>query len=41
MGRVVYVQGNGHLAMGLISDGVYWYHKDENDGHLIGTFPVQ
>lgn len=40
-GRVVYVQGNGHLAMGLISDGVYWYHMDENDGHLIGTFPVQ
>lgn len=36
--RVVYMQGNGHVAKGLIYDGVYYYHMDETDGHLIGTF---
>ena len=39
-GRVVYVQGNGHLAKGLISDGVYWYQMDDTDGHFIGKFLV-
>lgn len=40
-GRTVYVQGDGHLARGLISDGVYWYLMDEEDGHLIGMFNVE
>lgn len=37
-GRMVYVQGDGHLARGLITDGLYWYHMDEEDGHLLGQF---
>lgn len=40
LGRTVYLQGNGHAAVGLISDGVYFYEMDANDGHLIGMFPV-
>lgn len=37
-GRMVYAQGDGHLARGLITDGLYWYHMDEADGHLLGKF---
>lgn len=37
-GRVVYFQGDGTLARGVISDGTKYYQMDENDGHLIGTF---
>lgn len=37
-GRMVYAQGDGHLAKGLITDGLYWYHMDETDGHLLGKF---
>lgn len=40
-GRLVYVKGDGHLAVGWISDGLYWYLMDENDGHLLETTPVQ
>ncbi len=37
-GRVVYYHWNGMVARGLISDGVWYYHMDEGDGHLIGQF---
>lgn len=36
--RLVYFQGNGTLARGLITDGVNYYQMDENDGHCIGIF---
>mgnify|MGYP003559685566 CR=1 FL=1 len=39
-GRLVYFQGDGKLARGLITDGENYYQMDENDGHCIGIFPV-
>lgn len=38
-GRTVYYHWNGMVARGLIQnwDGTY-YHMDETDGHLLGTF---
>lgn len=37
-GRLVYFQGDGTLARGVISDGNTNYEMDETDGHLIRTF---
>lgn len=37
-GRVVFYHWNGMVARGLITDGVTYYHMDETDGHLIGSF---
>jgi len=37
-GRTVYYHWNGMVARGLISDGVYYYSMDMNDGHLLGKF---
>ncbi len=37
-GRVVFYHWNGMVARGLISDGVWYYHMDETDGHLLGQF---
>ncbi len=37
-GRVVFYHWNGMVARGLISDGVWYYHMDETDGHLLGRF---
>ncbi len=39
-GRVVFYHWNGMIARGLITDGVWYYHMDETDGHLLGQFPV-
>lgn len=39
-GRLVYFQGDGKLARGLISDGTTYYQMDETDGHYLGQFPV-
>lgn len=39
-GRLVYFQGDGKLAKGLITDGVTYYQMDQIDGHCIGQFPV-
>lgn len=36
--RLVYFQGDGTLARGVINDGTTYYLMDENDGHLLGTF---
>lgn len=40
-GRMVYFQGDGKLARGVISDGANYYQMDETDGHLVGMFPVE
>ena len=40
-GRVVFYHWNGMVARGLITDGVYYYHMDETDGHYLGQFPVE
>ena len=40
-GRLVYFQGDGKLARGLISDGTSYYQMDEMDGHCVAQFPVQ
>ena len=37
-GRLVFFHWNGMIARGLISDGVWYYHMDETDGHLLGKF---
>ena len=37
-GRLVYLQGDGTVAKGVISDGVHNYRMDENDGHCIEIF---
>lgn len=37
-GREVYYYWNGMVARGLISDGTYYYHMDETDGHFLGKF---
>ncbi len=37
-GRVVFYHWNGMIARGLITDGVWYYHMDETDGHLLGKF---
>lgn len=37
-GRMVYFQGDGKLAKGVIFDGTTYYHMDETDGHLLDTF---
>ena len=37
-GRLVYFQGDGTLARGLITDGVNYYQMDEEDGHCVGIF---
>ena len=38
-GRMVYFHWNGMVARGLIQDGNgLYYHMDETDGHLLGTF---
>ncbi len=39
-GRVVFYHWNGMIARGLITDGTWYYHMDETDGHLLGQFPV-
>ncbi len=39
-GRQVYFHWNGMIARGLITDGTYYYHMDEADGHLLGKFLV-
>ena len=40
-GRVVFYHWNGMVARGLISDGVYYYNMDADDGHYLGQFPVR
>lgn len=37
-GRVVYYHWNGMAARGLISDGLWYYSMDINDGHYLGRF---
>lgn len=37
-GRLIYFQGDGTLARGIIHDGTTNYEMDEVDGHLIRTF---
>ena len=37
-GRVVYYHWNGMAARGLISDGLWYYNMDANDGHYLGRF---
>lgn len=37
-GRVVYYHWNGMAARGLISDGLWYYSMDTNDGHYLGRF---
>ncbi|GHU42988.1 hypothetical protein FACS1894111_07800 [Clostridia bacterium] len=37
-GRQVFYHWNGMVARGLITDGVWYYHMDEKDGHLRGQF---
>ena len=37
-GRVVYYHWNGMAARGLISDGLWYYNMDTNDGHYLGRF---
>lgn len=36
--KVVYYHWNGMVARGLISDGFWYYHMDEKDGHYLGRF---
>lgn len=37
-GRMVFFHWNGMVARGLITDGVWFYHMDEKDGHFLGKF---
>ena len=37
-GRLVYFQGDGRLARGLITDGTWYYNMDPTDGHCLGMF---
>lgn len=37
-GRVVFYHWNGMVARGLISDGIWYYHMNETDGHYMGKF---
>lgn len=37
-GRLVYFQGDGKLARGLITDGTWYYNMDLTDGHCLGMF---
>ena len=39
-GRLVYFQGDGKLARGVINDGVNVYQMDANDGHCLGQWPI-
>ncbi len=39
-GRQVFYHWNGIVARGLITDGVWYYHMDETDGHYLGRFLV-
>ena len=38
LGRMVFFHWNGMIARGLITDGVWYYHMDETDGHFLGKF---
>ncbi|GHU41807.1 hypothetical protein FACS1894111_04690 [Clostridia bacterium] len=36
--RPVYLHWNGMVARGLITDGIWYYHLDLTDGHIVGQF---
>lgn len=40
-GRIVFCHWNGMIAKGLITDGIFYYHMDEVDGHFKGCFPAE
>ncbi|MEE1251348.1 MAG: lectin like domain-containing protein [Lachnospiraceae bacterium] len=37
-GRLVYLKGDGTVAKGVITDGVFYYRMDENDGHCLEIY---
>lgn len=38
-GQTVYLQANGHVKRGIMTDGAYYYYMDERDGHLVKQVP--